>query len=79
MSDITSAENGVLENGRKQTFGKQQTVYQFNRKWPKMGLWKMADNLWKMADKHEETWKVADSHQGIVSQMGKGGDSPILI
>ena len=32
-----------------------------------MSLWKMADNSWKMADKHEETWKVADSHQGIVS------------
>ena len=60
MSDITSAENEVLENGRKWAPGKQQTVYGLNRKWPKMDLWKMADNLWKMADKNEETWKIAD-------------------
>ena len=53
MSDITSAENRVLENGRNQAFGKQQTVYDLNRKWPKMDLWKMTDNLWKMADKYE--------------------------
>ena len=32
-----------------------------------MGLWKMPDNLWKMADKHEETWKIADSHHDFVS------------
>ena len=51
--DITSAENRVLENGRNQAFGKQQTVYDLNRKWPKMDLWKMTDNLWKMADNYE--------------------------
>ena len=51
----------MLENGRKWALGKQQTVYGLNRKWPKMDLWKMADNLWKMADKNEETWKIADS------------------
>ena len=76
MSDITSAENGVLENGRKQAFGIQQTVYDFNRKWPKMDLWKMADNLWKMADKHEQTWKIADSHHDFVSKVGKGVTLP---
>ena len=32
-----------------------------------MGLWKMPDKLWKMADKHEETWKIADSHLDFVS------------
>ena len=31
-----------------------------------MSLWKMADNSWKMADKHEETWKIADSHHDFV-------------
>ena len=65
MSDITSAENEVLENDRKWVLGKQQTVFYFHGKWPKISLWKTPDKYLihrKTADNYEMTWKTADSH-----------------